>query len=68
MRRASDLVNLGPAVLDARYVKQGRTVLPEGSLLDIEDESDGREVHVGVSIHFSRVTLGSPVWCRRVLE
>ena len=48
MRRACDLVNLGPAVLDARYVKQGRTVLPEGSLLDIEDESDGREVHVGV--------------------
>lgn len=62
MRRVSDLVDLGPAVLDTGYVKQGRTVLPEGALLDIEDESNGREVHVGVSVHFGRVALGGCVW------
>jgi hypothetical protein len=51
VRRASDLVNLGPSVFDTGYVKQGRTVFPERTRLDVEDEGNGGEVHVGVSVH-----------------
>ena len=65
MHTASDLVDLGPPILDTGYVEQGRTVLPERATLDIEDESNGRKVHVGVSVHFGRVTLRGSVWRRR---
>lgn len=44
------LVDLAPAVADARNVEQDRTVLPERTLLDIVDEADGREVHVDLSL------------------
>lgn len=40
------LVDLPPAVFDARDVKQNRRVLPEWTLLDIKDELDGTIVHV----------------------
>jgi hypothetical protein len=65
VRRAPDLVDLGPAVFDTGYVKQSGTVLPEWTALDIENEGNGREVHIRVFVHFGRVTLGGPVWRRR---
>lgn len=42
------LVDLAPAVLDPRHVVEDRAVLPEGALLDVVDEPDGGEVHVGL--------------------
>jgi hypothetical protein len=63
--RAPDFVDFGPTVFDTGYVKQSGTVLPEWTALDIENESNGREVHVGIFVHFDRVALGGPVWRRR---
>jgi len=40
------LVDLSPAVFDPRDVEQDRRVLPERSLLDVEDELNGTEVHI----------------------
>ena len=40
------LVDLAPAVFDARDVEKNRRVLPKWSLLDVEDELDGTIVHV----------------------
>ncbi|KZL64340.1 hypothetical protein CI238_03832, partial [Colletotrichum incanum] len=40
------LVNLPPAVLDARYVKEDGAVLPKRALFHVVDEADGGEVHV----------------------
>lgn len=40
------LVDLPPAVFDARDVEQNRRVLPEWTLLDIKDELDSTIVHV----------------------
>jgi hypothetical protein len=40
------LVDLSPAVFDARNVEQYRRVFPEWSLLDIEDELDSTIIHV----------------------
>jgi hypothetical protein len=65
VRRASDLVNLGPSVFDTGYVIQGGTVLPERTALDVEYEGNGGKVHVGVSVHLGRVALGGPGWRRR---
>lgn len=47
------LVDLAPAVLDARHVEQDGAVFPEGALLDVVDEADGGEVHVfgAVALH-----------------
>lgn len=43
------LVDLAPAVLDAGYVVEDRAVLPKGAFLDVVDEPDSGEVHVGLS-------------------
>jgi len=40
------LVDLSPAVFDARNVEQDGRVLPERSLLDVEDKLDGTVIHV----------------------
>jgi hypothetical protein len=68
MHAASDLVDLGPSIFNTGYVIQGRTVLPEWTTLDIEDESNGREIHVGIFVHFGRITLCGSGWRRRSRE
>ena len=40
------LVDLAPAVFDARDVEKNRRVLPKWSLLDVEDELDSTVIHV----------------------
>jgi hypothetical protein len=40
------LVDLSPAIFDAGDVKQDGRVFPEGTLLDVENELNGAEVHV----------------------
>jgi hypothetical protein len=40
------LVDLAPSIFDARDVEQNGRVFPERTLLDIEDELNGTEVHV----------------------
>lgn len=40
------LVDFSPAIFDAGDVEQNGGVFPEGSLLDVEDELNGAEVHV----------------------
>jgi hypothetical protein len=40
------LVDLSPAIFDARDVEQNGRVFPERTLLDVEDELDCTEVHV----------------------
>lgn len=51
------LVDLAPAVLDPGHVVEDRAVLPEGALLDVVDEPDGREVHVGLPEPFHGLGL-----------
>lgn len=50
------LVDLAPAVLDARHVIEDGTVFPEGPFLDVVDEADGGEIHV---------RLPEPLYCFR---
>ena len=40
------LVDLSPTIFDARDVEQDRRVLPEWSLLDVEDELNCTEIHI----------------------
>jgi hypothetical protein len=40
------LVDLSPAVFDARNVEQDGRVFPKWTLLDVEDELDGTVVHI----------------------
>lgn len=40
------LVDLAPAIFDARDVEEYGRVFPEWSLLDIEDKLDSTEVHI----------------------
>lgn len=40
------LVDLSPAILDARDVEEDRRVFPEWTLLDVKDELDSTVVHV----------------------
>ena len=47
------LVDLSPAVFDARDVKQNRRVLPERALFDVKDELDSTVIHV------ARLMLGN---------
>lgn len=44
------LVNLAPAIFDARYVKQHRAVLPERTFFNIVDETNGGKVHVCLAV------------------
>jgi hypothetical protein len=47
------LVDLPPAVFDARDVEQNRRVLPERALFDVKDELDSTVIHV------ARLMLGN---------
>lgn len=58
------LVNLSPAVPDARDVEQDGRVLPERALLDVVDEADGGEVHVGLTVVVYDLRLGDVGWSR----
>ena len=40
------LVDLSPTIFDAGNIEQDRRVLPERSLLDVENELDGTVVHI----------------------
>jgi len=40
------LVDLSPAVFDARDVEQYRRMFPEWSLLDVDDELDSAVIHI----------------------
>lgn len=44
------LVDLAPTVADPRDVEEDRRVLPERTLLDVVDEANGGEVHVGLAV------------------
>jgi hypothetical protein len=58
----SHLVDLGPTVFDARNVVQRRAVLPEWTLLDIEDECDGGEIHVCIFVQVGRFGFCRATW------
>lgn len=58
------LVDLAPAVFDARHVIEDRAVFPKGALLDVVDEPDGGEVHVSLSepLHCFRLEDVARLW------
>lgn len=62
------LVDLAPAVLDPRHVVEDRAVLPEGALLDVVDEPDGGEVHVGLTEPLHGLGLEDVARFRRPLD
>lgn len=62
------LVDLAPAVLDSRHVEENGTVFPEGTLLDIVDEADGREIHVLGAVALDRGGLGDVAGLRGVRD
>lgn len=52
------LVDLAPAVANARNVKENRAVLPEGACFDVVDEANGGKIHVGLALVFDNCGLG----------
>ena len=52
------LVDLTPTVSNARNIEKDRTVLPEGTLLHVVDEANGREVHIDLALVFDDKGLG----------
>ena len=62
------LVDLAPAVADARNVEQDGTVLPERTLLDIVDEADGGKVHVELALVLDHGGLGDIAGLRGALD
>ena len=56
------LVDLGPARSNARNVIKHRRVLPEGALLDIVDEANGREVHIPCTLSGDDCGFGNICW------
>jgi len=51
-------VDLAPPVPDARDVEEDGTVFPEGALLDVVDEGNGRKVNPRASVRISHLSLG----------
>lgn len=62
------LVDLAPAVLDSRHVKENGTVFPKGTLLHVVDEANGREVHVFGAVALNGGGLGDVAGLRGVRD
>lgn len=56
------LIDLGPACSNARNVIKHWGVLPEGALLDIVNEADGREVHIPCTLSGDDCGFGNICW------